>query len=142
MSLIRLIYASTIADGVEVSEIKAIVAKAVKKNSIKELTGFLAASRQYFLQCLEGERDKVNELYQLISTDARHSRVTLVDYQAIEQRQFKDWSMGVVMQLERHQALISKHCETAEFDPYSMQPQACLNLLLDLSAIKRGEKEG
>jgi hypothetical protein len=43
---------------------------------------------------LEGEYDKVVKLYEAISNDARHKKVTLILEGNTKERIFKDWSMG------------------------------------------------
>ena len=47
-----------------------------------------------FMQILEGEEVEVMKLYETISKDPRHQRVSLVDKGEIDRRQFGDWSRG------------------------------------------------
>lgn len=47
-----------------------------------------------FLQAIEGEEDVINELFETISADTRHSHIVKIISEAIYARQFDDWSMG------------------------------------------------
>jgi hypothetical protein len=56
MFLVRLIYASTVADTFKPTDIECILTTARKKNKQHGLTGMLCFNSRYFLQCLEGSR--------------------------------------------------------------------------------------
>jgi len=75
-------------------EIAKIMEKSVEKNKRLGITGFLIYSDEYFLQCLEGEKDTVNKLYETIKKDDRHSNIFLISIRLIQQRDFPGWSMG------------------------------------------------
>jgi hypothetical protein len=47
-----------------------------------------------FIKILEGEKNVVKELYKNIQHDNRHSAVTLMIDDYLEERKFKDWSMA------------------------------------------------
>lgn len=46
------------------------------------------------MQALEGELSDIENLYQVISEDKRHSRLILIYKKPIKQRGFPDWTMG------------------------------------------------
>ena len=50
----------------------------------------------WFLQVLEGTAENVFSLFQLIENDPRHADFLLLRFNAIESRDFKDWSMASI----------------------------------------------
>jgi hypothetical protein len=60
------------------------------------LTGVLLFNRSYFLQVLEGDREVATRAFIRIAGDRRHHGVTLMSFHETEQRDFADWSMGLV----------------------------------------------
>ncbi|MFT5692935.1 MAG: hypothetical protein ACI92E_002271 [Oceanicoccus sp.] len=138
MPLVQLTYASSIADGVNVGDIKTMVAQASKKNESANITGFLCANLKFFMQCLEGERESVSDLYLRIVRDTRHHTVTLIKCSEIEQRVFGDWSMGVITQVDSHKDLIKQYNRDQSFNPYVFQPSDCITFLHQLSHIRKG----
>lgn len=65
-----------------------------KNNKLLNVTGMLLYSKGSFLQVLEGEEDVVKSLYNKISKDTRHSKVTKIVEEPIYKRDFENWSMG------------------------------------------------
>lgn len=138
MPISQLIYASCNQGRLSVPEIKQLVTEAASENKKREISGFMCANRQFFLQCLEGEQDTVNALFHSISADTRHSKVTLLNHHTIEQRSFPDWGMGVVTKLETHKHLLLKLNHTETFDPYQLDEKDQLPLLKALYDIQHG----
>ena len=60
------------------------------------LTGVLVFNRNYFLQCLEGPREAVTRAFARIAGDSRHQGVTLMSFREVAERDFSEWSMGLV----------------------------------------------
>jgi len=50
--------------------------------------------RGNFVQVLEGPNDRIDDVWRRISNDARHHTIIVVEEGLIEQRMFRDWSMG------------------------------------------------
>ena len=92
--LIRLTYASTATDGVDLNKFKRILLQAQTNNQRRDLIGMLAFNSKIFLQALEGSHDQVNELYAKLIRDLRHNTVTVLGYKEIEERHWANWSMG------------------------------------------------
>lgn len=97
MRLVRLIYTSTLNDGVDPSELARIHETALRKNAKSGVTGLLAFGNDHFLQVLEGGRTAVNRVYAEISADTRHKNAILLEYSEIVERDFDEWSMKLVM---------------------------------------------
>jgi len=54
----------------------------------------LLYERGSFFQILEGAPESVEPLYQKISADSRHSKITKLIVEPIQARSFANWSMG------------------------------------------------
>jgi hypothetical protein len=131
--LVRLLYASRAVDaGPEA--IESILAQSREFNPANGITGVLCYGNGVFLQCLEGGRVEVNELYRRICSDARHRDVTLLQYDEILERRFGGWSMGQVNLSKSNQAQLLKYSERLELDPYALSGKVSLALLEDLAA--------
>ena len=133
MFLVRLVYVSQVTDSVTEDDVQQILGSARKNNAELEVTGLLCFNRKYFLQCLEGSREKVNNIYHKICNDKRHNHLVLLDYQAIDRREFGDWTMGYVPDISLTENLNLKYSSSKVFSPYQMSGQACHDLLMELS---------
>ncbi len=133
MFLVRLLYASKASADFNFSQIDSILESAVKNNIKNEITGMLSINHKFFLQCLEGERSKVNQTFQKIAVDSRHTDVTILHYDSIDTREFSDWSMGFSSQKGAHQGINLKHSVSSIFNPFEMSGASCYALLLELS---------
>lgn len=120
MFLVRLIYASRISDVFKIEDVKDIVAKAIKRNAQNDITGLLCFNRNYFLQCIEGEREVVNKTFSKICADTRHEKVTMLSYEEITEREFTDWAMEYVPESQVSMALTRKYSASCIFNPFEM----------------------
>lgn len=75
-------------------EITKILNKSREKNQKKNITGLLLFSKDNFIQCIEGEKDDIMELYNVIKKDQRHANSVVISYKPIQKRDFPAWSMG------------------------------------------------
>lgn len=132
--LIRLIYASTAQDGVDLNEFKRILLQAQTNNHRRDLTGMLAFNSKIFLQALEGARDQVNELYGKLIRDPRHHSVTMLGYKEIEERHWSSWSMGFAALNSDNRALFLKYSQQSSFNPYGMKAEATEKMLMELAS--------
>ena len=89
--LVRLMYASRAAASVDQEELVAILRKSKANNPAIGVTGVLCYSEGVFLQVLEGGRSAVNQLYNRIAADDRHTQVELLSYEEIGERSFAGW---------------------------------------------------
>jgi len=95
MELIHCIYSSVAADK-DLSEeaLKSILEQSRHNNSKADITGMLLYESGTFFQVLEGDKADVNDVFQKIKKDARHSRVVKFIDKPITERSFGDWTMG------------------------------------------------
>ena len=134
--LVRLMYASRAAATVDQEQLVAILRKSQAKNSALGITGVLCLCRTegIFMQALEGGRSAVNQLYNRIATDPRHTQVELLCYEEISERRFAGWAMGQVNMARLNPGLLLKYSERAALDPYTVSGQASVALFQELMA--------
>ena len=77
-------------------EILQILGTARANNSRKSITGALLFSSGFFAQVLEGPRASIEQIFERIQQDPRHSEVTVLESGAAEERSFPEWSMAHV----------------------------------------------
>ena len=131
-ALVRLSYASTAtfepneAGGIEVS-VGQILAESRRNNKKRRIGGVLHYGNGYFFQCLEGEREAVEECYQRISGDSRHRDVQRLSYTEIDRRMFPDWSMKYLPVETEITRLLKRH--NTAFNPYQFSDSMLAELL-------------
>jgi len=133
MSLVRLIYASRFSHGVGPNDIQDILTVSRENNTELGITGVLCYDPAFFLQCLEGDRHKVNELYGNILRDKRHHDVVILEYSDIHKRFFSKWSMAYVRIDEMTKPILLRYGSTDTFDPYQMTSDQCLGFIMDVA---------
>lgn len=127
MYLTRMTYCSELA-GVDKNAISDILDISRKNNAKACISGMLLFNGTYFLQCLEGSRSAVNDTYQRIMRDARHSRPVLLAYEEISQREFGDWDMAYVPWTAEIRAIIRSFSISDEFNPYNLSGESAIGL--------------
>lgn len=132
--LVRLLYASRVAESLTPELIEGILATSRTTNPALGVTGLLCHSDEIFMQVLEGGRDTVNQLYSRICSDSRHRDVVVLHYEEITERRFSNWTMGQV-NLERvNPSILLKYSERAVLDPYAVSGRVSMALLDELLA--------
>ncbi len=138
--LVRLMYASRAATGMDQEELLAILRKSKAANPARGITGVLCYSEAgesrdgLFVQVLEGGRSAVNRLYQRIVADARHHDIELMLYEEIGERRFAGWAMGQVNLSRLNPSMLLKYSATATLDPFAMSGSATMALFEELVA--------
>ena len=132
--LVRLLYASRLADTQSASTTESILAQSRAHNPASGITGILCYGGGIFLQALEGGRMQVSELYAHIQKDTRHNDVVLLHYEEIMERRFGGWTMGQVNVAKLNTSVLLKYSEKPEFNPYAVSGQVSLALLEELMA--------
>jgi hypothetical protein len=94
MLLHRIIYLSRAADNLSIDEVKQLWIKAKSNNKKINVTGILLYIDGDFLQILEGEKEIVENLFELIKIDKRHKSIIIVYNNTIEKSEFPNWSMA------------------------------------------------
>jgi hypothetical protein len=131
--LVRLLYCSRAVD-TSPAAIESILTTSRQHNALSGVTGILCYGDGIFLQCIEGGRMQVSELYGTIQHDARHKDVALLHFEEIFERRFSGWSMGQVNLSKLNHSILLKYSEKPELDPYAVSGKVSLALLEDLAA--------
>jgi hypothetical protein len=92
MAMEQLIYSSTFL-GPE-SGFQSILECSRHNNQAAGLTGMLLYANCRILQVLEGERAAVERVFTAILKDPRHNDISVISRDEIQQRSFRQWSMG------------------------------------------------
>jgi hypothetical protein len=131
----RLIYASenTLPEAGLEDALETIVAASQRNNQRDGVTGFLLAEPRWFLQILEGPRDKVQATYERIRGDSRHARVTMMEAKAAEERSFARWSMAASLRRTAVEAIYRRHGISGMLKPTALRSSQVLALARDLS---------
>ena len=132
--LVRLMYASRAVPALDQEELVTILRQSKANNPAHGITGVLCFSEGIFLQVLEGGRSAVNQLYNRIATDARHTQVELMVYEEIGERRFAGWSMGQVNLSRLNPALMLKYSALPTLDPFAVSGRVSLALFEELMA--------
>lgn len=135
MFLTRLIYASRVTECFSNSSIEHIIEKASEDNIKNHITGMLCFSSNYFLQCLEGSRTQVNQTYQRILNDDRHTDITLLCYEEISVREFASWSMGYVPSSSLTNPINLRFSGSTDFNPYKISGDSAYKMMLELKVL-------
>jgi Sensors of blue-light using FAD len=130
--LVRLLYASRSEIPITNEAIDALLSQCRKNNPSSGITGILCYSDNCFLQVIEGGRKAVNELYNHIVRDERHSEVTVLHYEEVTQRLYGSWTMGKVNLERLNPALVLKYSEKSVLEPYGISGKVSMALLEEL----------
>lgn len=99
------IYVSS-TSGLSKVQLNKILETAQLFNGQNDVSGFLLHDGSYFVQYLEGSKDKLDYLLSKISKDSRHSCFTILEYKQIDKRVCPDWKMKLLL-LDKDSTLIS-----------------------------------
>jgi Sensors of blue-light using FAD len=118
--VIRLVYVSTCADGLQLNDVLNIVKTAQSHNQEGGISGMLCWSGEFFLQCLEGERGVVSKCFTKICADARHHSVEIIISAPTAVRWFNTWGMGFSRLLASHRLDLGSQAGKS-FNPYLLE---------------------
>ncbi|MGI4727180.1 MAG: BLUF domain-containing protein [Janthinobacterium lividum] len=89
-----IIYISTASIYFEPETLEAMLLDFRKKNKASQITGMMLFNRGKFLQVLEGNDKEMDTLVKKIKKDKRHHSIIQLGSAPIQERIFKNWSMG------------------------------------------------
>jgi hypothetical protein len=92
--LIHVIYASLATPQFKEFHIPALLEQTRNANAQRDVTGMLLYIAGSFFQVLEGEAVQVDAVYERITHDSRHTRITQIIREPIVERAFNEWTMG------------------------------------------------
>ena len=131
--LIRLIYISrSNLQAIENVDIEPGIARILTisriNNRKRGLVGVLYFGNGCFFQCLEGEQETVDALYEKLKMDKRHSDLKVLSRQDITRLSFSQWDMKYV----KIDTTINSFLESrgySEFDPYKLDDRTTSDLI-------------
>jgi len=115
-----------------VNEIESILSIARSKNKDLSITGALLYSGGYFSQVIEGPLEAIEELFEIIQNDPRHSEVTVLHFNPIEIRSFSEWSMALAGIEDRKLTGIDKILQSPDEMDADQAGADLVNVLHDL----------
>lgn len=118
--LYRLVYASRNLLGASETDTRAAVERILeasrRNNARAGVTGALMFNDGAFAQVLEGPQKGVEDTFERIQRDLRHSDVTVLECRPVTQRSFAEWSMAFVGRSPGGQAEWSRLADESGFD--------------------------
>ncbi len=118
--MIRLIYVSTCPPELSLSDVEGIVQVSQAWNEGQGISGMLCWSGEFFLQCLEGKRATVSQLFAKICRDPRHTQIEILIAAPTNVRWFSQWGMGYSRLMASH-TLDLPATEGNSFNPYLLE---------------------
>jgi hypothetical protein len=109
-------YVSTAVHLMSAAELNEILEQARAINREADVTGLLLYKDRSFIQVLEGEEAVLREIYGRIMVDPRHTRVTTLFDEALEKRDFGEWSMGFYAPTDTDMAAVEGYSRFLERD--------------------------
>lgn len=97
------------------------------------ITGALMFNNGCFAQILEGELAALEQTFERIQQDARHSDVSLLALEPIDRRSFPNWAMGFVGQSSKSAAAFAGIGRATGFDPSHMTGDQIHSILWNLA---------
>ena len=112
--IFNLVYCSQVSEGVDGSDVDAIIASSRRRNAALGITGILVFGSGVFFQWIEGPKAEVMDLVKLIEADRRHEMmVTLSTDEEVRERIFPSWDMELV-DAENIQEVLQDALDTAD----------------------------
>jgi hypothetical protein len=90
----ELVYCSQAKPNMVYEDILNILKISRERNIKNNITGCLLFYNNQFVQIIEGEKDRVQELYEKIKTDTRHKNLLLLAQSHKKERHFPNWKMA------------------------------------------------
>jgi hypothetical protein len=96
-SIHNLVYCSRAVQNMDKETLEKIIATAKHHNPRWGITGLLVFGSGIFFQWLEGPKDNVTRLFEIIAADPRHTHVVLLTQEDdFRERLFPNWDMELV----------------------------------------------
>ncbi|WP_216937871.1 MULTISPECIES: BLUF domain-containing protein [unclassified Acinetobacter] len=138
--MLQLCYASERIESEQdlLQELSDILTTARNFNQQHQIHDVLYYSHGKFFQCLEGQAEVVENLFQSISRDARHHKILRFKDTIVEQSHFSKWSMKYVHKHSEISSLFSR-LGWAQFEPHALQPLQLAEFLKILYRLEENQ---
>lgn len=129
--LYMLVYCSRAAEGVGDADIARILASARRRNPMLGVTGVLVYGSGVFFQMLEGPREHVVRLMDLLRGDPRHTGIVVLnEMEDVRERLFPSWDMELATSDSIREVLLDARGDAVA----GAQAQALEEMLAQLDA--------
>jgi hypothetical protein len=95
MAITQLIYISQRKPDLSDVQLDGIITQSSVRNRSKDVTGVLLMSGRHIMQLLEGNSEVVDELFNRIASDERHSDVRCMLRKEVGKRLYPEWGMKI-----------------------------------------------
>jgi hypothetical protein len=102
-TLLQRVYISSACYAFSEQQLRELLAECRINNLLNRISGILIYGNSTFFQVIEGSQESVDELWQKLQTDPRHTWVTQLLCRETSRLLFKDWSMA----FERYDSTIA-----------------------------------
>lgn len=92
--MIHIVYMSRAVRPLSDQDLQALLDQCRRDNAARNVTGVLFYSHGNIAQLIEGDKEVLESLFEVISRDGRHSNVVKLVDKPISTRSFEDWSMA------------------------------------------------
>jgi len=92
--MIQILYISSAKDPMSTQELLGLLQECRENNAGNGVTGMLLYANATFLQVLEGDEKVVDNLFNTIRKDPRHTNLQMLHRISVQRRQYSEWSMG------------------------------------------------
>jgi hypothetical protein len=131
--MFSLVYISSAIHAQSEAELVVLLDQSRRDNLAAHVTGLLLYKDGNFMQLLEGPEEAVRALMEKIKVDNRHQNVIVLLEEAIERRQFADWSMGFQRLSKKTAVEVPGYTDFLNYplnsEEFQRQPSRCLDLL-------------
>jgi hypothetical protein len=129
--MIQLAYVSSTKGLLTVDEIEKILVGSREKNRKLGITGMLLYKGGNVLQVLEGEKEEVVALFEVIRKDERHGGIIQLYQRNIKEGDFPEWTMGFHELNTENARRLEGFSEFLDprFDMHAIKPSAAAILL-------------
>jgi hypothetical protein len=111
--MLSIVYSSTARVPFDDGDLATLLMNSRANNRRLGLSGFLMHERGRFVQVLEGPDEAVQTRYDVIAADPRHTDLSVLLRESIDERRFADWSMGYRPTVDEHADEIPGYTDVA-----------------------------
>lgn len=91
--MLSIIYVSKVKNMLGQHELTALADEAARSNNENQITGLLVYNGEHFMQLIEGESSRIENLLKRIERDDRHSDLVVIRRREDQPRECPAWSM-------------------------------------------------
>jgi len=89
-------YVSTMTQHMSTADLLRLLQRAREENEARDITGLLLHKENCFFQVLEGTQEAIEQAFERIIADPRHTQLEVLLDEPAQSREYPDWRMGFV----------------------------------------------